>query len=107
MIRRHTVTIQSSTAGTPTGDGIPTKTWATFKADLRCDVQPKYLTEGMAQEWGISTLASKCKVMFYDLDETITEGMRVVFETKTYEIRGVNVWVRHSEAILVPLQGVA
>lgn len=103
MIQSHSVTIQSRTTVRGT-EGEQTFTFATLKT-IAADVQPAQLTKTESERWGITDLAANSKKMFYESDSTILLLMRALVDGETYEIRGINVWPRHSEAILVPVQG--
>lgn len=104
MILRHSVVIQQKTTA-PNGEGMNVSTWSTLKT-ISADVQPKTLTEALVQAFGLTNLQSDAKKMFYPFDTAIKVNMRVVWNSKTFEIRGINEWVEHCEAILIPIQGV-
>ena len=103
MIRSHSVLIQSRTVSRGS-EGEVGYTFATLKT-IVADVQPAQLTAAQAEAWGVTDLAANTKKMFFESDATITLLMRAVTGGETYEIRALNVWPRHSEAILVPVQG--
>lgn len=104
MIKSHFVTIQSRTATTGT-EGERTYTYATLKS-ITADVQPASLSSNQLAAWGLTDMASNLKTMYYDKDAAILMSMRAVVEGETYEIRGINRWPTHDEAILSPVQGV-
>lgn len=104
MIKSQSVTIQSRVTVTGT-EGEQTYTFATLKT-IMADVQPANLTQSQAATWGITDLAASAKKMFTERDPSIALLMRAVVESETYEIRGSNHWPRHSEFILVPVQGI-
>jgi hypothetical protein len=104
MIKSHSVLIQARTLVTGS-EGEHTYTFATLKT-IMADVQPAQLTEAQAAIWGITDLASDAKKMYYEKDASIIRLMRAVVGGETYEIRGINIWPVHSEAIMVPVQGI-
>lgn len=104
MIKSHFVTIQSRTATTGT-EGERTYAFAKLK-DIVADVQPASLSPNQLAAWGLTDLSANLKTMYYDKDASIVMTQRAIVEGETYEIRGVNRWPTHDEAILSPVQGV-
>lgn len=104
MILRHSVTIQTKTTSKG-NEGEQIATWTTLKT-IFADVQPNSLNPVEAKAWGITDLTANSQKMFYKHDDTIQVLMRVIYEGKTYEIRNVNSWRIHNEAILIPVQGI-
>jgi hypothetical protein len=104
MIKSHSVVIQSRTTITGT-EGEHTYTFATFKT-IVADIQPAQLSAIQIEAWGLTDLAAYAKKMFYDRDNTILLTMRAVVDGETYEIRAINLWPNHGEAILTPVQGI-
>jgi hypothetical protein len=104
MIKSHSVVIQSRTNVTGT-EGEHTYTFATFKT-IKAGVQPAQLTQVQLQAWGLVDLVSNSKKMFFDRDPSILVTMRAVVDGETYEIRAINLWPTHGEAILSPVQGI-
>lgn len=79
----------------------------------RCDVQAGLFTQAQLEAWGISTKQSDIKKAFLEnlSDLVILNRVSVLSDfdatLKYYEIRAVNRWPIHAEAILVPIQGEA
>jgi len=105
---------------TPNGEGDPIKTWGYKKTptpdapseSIRCDVQPKRLSESELLAWGISDRNANAKLVFFSRSGYIalTTRVKVVSDfpgegTEYYEVKGVNRWPRHGEAVIVPVQG--
>ena len=76
---------------------------------IDADVQPYKLSETELQLWGISDRNAQAKIMFCDYDINIgpINRAKVVddFGTEYYDIKTLNAWATHCEAILVPVQG--
>lgn len=75
------------------------------------DVQPHALTEAELKAYGISTRKANVKLFLYDgLHDSIKAGNRakvvsaLTKKTDTYEIMPANVWTRHGECLLVPVE---
>lgn len=103
MIQSHSVLIQARTAVVGT-EGERTYTYATLKT-IMADVQPASLSPTQLAAFGLTDLQANLKTMYYNRDTTILLQMRAVVDGETYEIRGVNRWPTHDEAILTPVQG--
>ena len=105
MIIDETVTLQSATI-TRNGEGMKISTFADG-ATLQCNIQPKALTEAQAKVFGISDKNANAKVMYYYHNAAVVEMMRVKrSDGSVFDVRGINHWRIHDEAILIPLQGV-
>jgi len=104
MIKSHSVLIQSRTTVTGT-EGEHTYTFATLKT-IKADVQPAQLTQAELAQWGLTDLSANAKKMYFDRDTTILLAARAIVDSETYEIRAVNFWPNHGEAILIPVQGI-
>jgi hypothetical protein len=104
MIKSHSVLIQSRITTTGT-EGEKVYTFATLKT-IKAGIQPNSLSPVELAAWGIVDLIADSKIMFYNSDATILRLMRAVVLGVTYEIRAQNTWPTHSEAILVPVQGI-
>lgn len=104
MIKSHSVLIQSRTASVGT-EGEQNFSYATLKTII-ADVQPVTLCQAQIDAFGATDTAANAKKMFFASDATIVLFQRATVSGEVYEIRGINVWPRHSEAILVPIQGV-
>jgi hypothetical protein len=119
MIENATVSIYVPVAA-QNGEGDPIKTWGYKKTptpdapaeSIRCDVQPKSLTEAECLAWGISDRNANAKLVFFSRSVyiAINNRMKVVSDfpgegAEYYEIKGVNRWAIHGEAVIVPVQG--
>lgn len=95
------------------GEGDPIKTWSSTPSEsIRCDVQPKRLDEAQVMAWGISDRNANAKLVFFTRSGYIAINTRVKVVsdfpgegTSWYEVKGVNRWLRHGEAVIVPVQG--
>lgn len=105
MIKSHRVDLEYFTQ-TKNAQGIVVKAFVPYKT-IYANVQPKALNEMQLQAWGINAQNANTKIMFFDTDPAIHESYRAIVEGSTYELRGLNKWPSHSEAILIPLSGVA
>lgn len=101
----------------------PVKTWAlvhvvTYSGELVTDgglavsesvgpiygnLMPKSLTAAQIEQYGISTKAANVKVFYFDNDPLVAVGTRLYDGATGYDVRAVNVWPKHSEAILEPV----
>lgn len=86
------------------GVRISTYDFATPKATLMADVQPYALTQSDIQIYGINTKSANTKKMFYVNNDNVEIGNRAKIGSAVYEIKGVNKWRTHYEAILVPIE---
>jgi hypothetical protein len=102
MILRHVVTVQQHT-DVVSDIGIPVPTFSTF-ATLAADVQPASLSPAIQKLFGLSDLVSDSKFVFFRKNTAILVGMRVMFESKPYEIRGLNTWNIHTIALCNPVE---
>lgn len=80
----------------------------TFSAGygLVCNVQPAALNESQAQAWGVADLAANAKKLFCRPTATLSMLDRIDAQGSRYEVRGINTWPNHIEALLIPIQGV-
>lgn len=67
------------------------------------NLMPKSLTPAEITQYGISTKAANVKVFYFDNDPLVIIGTRLYNGATGYDVRGVNVWPKHSEAILEPV----
>jgi hypothetical protein len=77
---------------------------------FRADVQPSSLTQAQLEQWGISDAAANMKKLFADLSLYLALNTRVKVTTDEdgtayYDVKVVNPWPSHVEALLVPVQG--
>ena len=103
MRRDNTVEIQS-VAFAKNAQGIPVPSYTRLKT-ISCNVQPYKLNETEMKTFGIDDRGSNTKLMFMDPDTDIVVLQRAVVDGFTYEIRAINNWPHHWEAILVPVVG--
>lgn len=111
MIENATAFILAPTV-TKNSEGTVVKTYTDPAVEeKRVDVQPYTLSQAEMLEYGISNRTADTKKMFFDASANIAYERRVWvvsdFDTEVslYEVRGVNHWPSHGEAILVPIQG--
>jgi hypothetical protein len=104
MTQAFSVTIQSRSVSVDS-EGIQNFTYSTLKT-IMADVQPASLSTSELQIYGVNDLTANARRMYYNPDSSIDILTRLVIDSHTYEVRGVNFWPRHSEALLFPLQGV-
>jgi len=105
MMKTTPVKIQYYTEA-KNAQGGSVKTFYALKT-IWANVQPKSLTPVQAEEWGINAQNANTKWMGFDIDATIHELYRAIVKGVTYEIRGINTWPIHSEALLIPISGIA
>ena len=84
--------------------GIVAQTWTYFKT-IEASFQPRTLTESQAQAWGVSVQAADAKWIAYENDESIRELYRAKVDGYWYDMRGINKWPGHAEALLIPVSG--
>ncbi len=118
MIENATAKVYQPTLA-PNDRGTLVKTWGyklvvptAANETIRVDSQPKGLTQVQIQEWGLDTRASQARALYFDHSSFILIGNRVHlthdYDSSSngyYEIKAVNPWPIHKEAILVPVQG--
>ncbi len=69
-------------------------------------VQPRTLSPAEIALWGIGDRIANSKTMFFDPEPLVTIGNRVrVDSDKIYDVMSSNLWERHQEAVLLPIQG--
>lgn len=105
MIFDSLVTISQKSV-TLDGEGRAVETWATFASNVPASVQPAGLTAAELKEYGVTDLISNAKKVFLKRNSSIVPLMKLAANGETYEIRGVNHWLIHSELLCMPLQGV-
>lgn len=74
---------------------------------VECDVQPRSLNEYELKQWGINPQTPDAKLVYYlDFDSYFAMNNRArVDGTSIYEIKGVNLWPGHTEAVFIPVIG--
>lgn len=75
----------------------PVKTWATSKS-ITGNLMPKSLSEAQVLLYGVSPNNANAKVFYFNPDADVVIGTRL----GVYDVLAVNVWPKHSEAILRP-----
>ena len=119
MIENATASIYIPVIG-KNSEGTVTKTWG-YKAlptpidpavTMRIDVQPNALSQAELLQWGLSNRSADVKKVFFEYETRMAINNRLAVVTDYdggstiyYEIKGVNQWPFHGEAILVPVQG--
>ena len=103
-MRRDSVVQIQSVSYSKNAQGIPVPSYAALKS-IRCNVQPYKLNETEMKTYGIDARGSNTKLMFMDPDTSVVVLQRAVVDGFTYEIRAINNWPHHWEAILVPVVG--
>lgn len=92
---------------TKNSDGVKIATYdfsTTPKATISADVQPLALTQAMVELYGINKKSANAKKMFFINNDNIEIGDRVKIENAFYEVKGLNKWRTHYEAILIPVE---
>ena len=87
--------------------GIVAPTFSVLYSSLGVGWQPAALNDAIASQFGVTAHSAEAKKMFFDNDPAIKmlQRVTVVGDSNTYEIRGVNVWPGHSEALLIKVEG--
>lgn len=76
----------------------------TPKAIIYADVQPLELTQATIELYGLNKKTADAKKMFFDKDDNILIGDRVLVDDTQFEVKGLNKWRGHYEAILVTIE---
>ena len=104
MIRNKVLWLYTKTMAADS-EGIQTAAWTAIK-QIPGNFQPRKLTETEAMIWGLSGAKANAKVFLFDNDAAVIEGAEFRDGADRYDVRGLNQWPGHSEAILIPVQGV-
>ncbi len=104
MIITHTIAIYSRTASKTLQGGIVNS--YSFLKTIGANFQPKTLTEHQSRMYGINAQTPNAKWIGYETDPQIVDLMRALVDGVWYEIRALNHWPSHDEAILVPVGGI-
>ena len=83
-------------------EGLNINTYA-YSDAIDVDFQPAQLTEAQLQAYGLSTEATNAKKMFFDMGFVLFLLNRVFCQGEWYEVRALNKWNYHQEAILAPV----
>jgi hypothetical protein len=80
----------------------------TLVETIYADVQPRSLSEYELAAWGVNDIPTDSRLLYYRGDSSnLVIGNRTrVNGVKVFEIRGVQTWTMHQEALLVPVQGI-
>lgn len=97
MIKNATLAFYTQTTSYD-AENNPVQSWSTSR-NISGNLQPKSLTEAEAAQYGINTKAANAKLFLFDNDVAVVIGTRL----GAYNVRAVNVWPSHSEAILEPV----
>ena len=103
MILRHSVTIQSHT-DTISDIGLSVPSFQTYISSLASDIQPASMNPALLKLFGLSDLTSDSKLCFFRKNTSILVGMRIIFESKAYEIRALNSWNIHTVCLANPVE---
>jgi hypothetical protein len=76
----------------------PVKNWTAVK-NITGDLQPKVFSQAEIALYGVDIRNTNAKVFYFDNDNSVVVGARL----GDYEVLAVNVWPKHSEAILRPV----
>lgn len=94
-IKRHPVTY----AGVPVQDSDG---YVSFEVKgIRGNIWPRSLSESELKMYGFA--GTHAMELYFDNDPDVIVGTRLHDGTRYYDVRGVNVWPKHSEAILEPV----
>ena len=91
-----------SVARSPNAEGIMIPTFGT-PVSFSGDLQPLARTSSRRAEFGLDSTEANAKVLFFDNDIVLTEGMKLLDQVtlESYMISGSpTVWNGHSEAIM-------
>lgn len=106
MIVDELITLQTKTR-TKNSEGMNQDSWSDSTTTFYANVQPKSLSEDESKSFGLSSISSDAKVMYYYKNSSVTVGVRVKrADGSVYDVRGINPWRIHDEAVLIPIQGV-
>jgi SPP1 family predicted phage head-tail adaptor len=103
---RHLVTIQQKVAGSPdqTAEGAPDSDWSAVASNVWAVVEPLSGRELFAAQQFASEVTTRIRIRYRS---GITAAMRVVFESRNYNVRYVmDPDERHKELHLLCTQGV-
>ena len=103
MILRHLVTIYNLTLG-KTSDGIVSRAF-TQGSTIEADVQPRSLTQAEVTLFGFKDTQSNAKTMLFPHNTAVCIGARILWNGTYYNVRGVNWFGEHDDALLIPVQG--
>lgn len=105
---RHDRPMKSySVTRAPNAEGIMVPT-ITFITTFNGDLQPLARTASRRAEFGLDSTEANAKVIFYDNDVVLTQGIVVEDQAdlKRYMVSGPpNLWPAHSEAIMTVWNG--
>ena len=80
----------------------------TLAETIYADVQPRSLNEYELAAWGVNDIPTDSRILYYSgISSSLVIGNRArVNGAKVFEIRSVQTWTMHMEALLVPVQGI-
>lgn len=97
MNRTTTLALYTGTI-TYDAENNPVSTWTTAKS-VTGNIMPRSLTSAELAQYGIDTRTSGVMAFYFDGDSAVVVGTRL----GAYNVRAVNVWPKHTEAILEPV----
>jgi SPP1 family predicted phage head-tail adaptor len=100
----YTVTLQTKVVSVD-AEGLRLETW-TNSGTIKAGVQPANMSQVQLAEWGLSDLQADARTMYFEKSATVWNGQRAIVEGVTFEVRALNTWPKHKEAVIVPVQGV-
>lgn len=75
-----------------------------YRKTITGNMMPKSLTPAELTLYGIDATVAGIKILFCDGDNYLTVGVRAETGGAKYDCVSVNVWPKHTEAILVPVR---
>lgn len=72
---------------------------------FQCHYQPRSLTPEEIVNYGLSDYQGEAKLIFFRTGSTLIVLDGVKIGSDKYEVRAVNTWDNHKEAVLVPSEG--
>jgi hypothetical protein len=102
MLLNITITVQNPSI-TYSSEGMPTIVWSASNTTERSNIQP--LSGEIAfKDYGISD-AGATHLFFTKTSSAATEGGRIIYGSKTYDIYRVEQYPNHFEIIVRPVVG--
>lgn len=106
MVNLQTVKHYAKVSAKNATNGQVQNTFPVVTSRFSADVQSSMLSKEDATKWGQTDLAANSKIMFYDPNVSVRMLDRIVDSLDGYfEVRGINPWPIHFEALLVPVAG--
>lgn len=106
MIAQQLLKLYQKVTGKSPVNGQIQNTFPVVTERFWADVQPASLTKEESARWGQTDIVANSKIVYYDPNPNVRMLDRIVDDTGNYfEVRGVNPWPIHHEALLTPVQG--